>query len=592
MPGLAVASGSVDGVPARTSLLEVLLRDDYRSRAFVDVPGRLVVGCAIPDWYPLRVERTGGVVCVLEGALYVSPPEEVGAQLRELAAAFARDPADARSRAETWAAGTDGDFVLCIADEGGARALIVNDRLGRLPLYYARANGGCAIAREIKLVRAFAGSGSVDRQALAQLLLFSFPLGRRTLHADIARLPEASSVLLGLGGAMDVRRYFEWNFEALAGSGGSGDAAEELAAAFVERCSQLGRWSKDSPLVVAMSGGLDSRSVAAGLKRAGTRYQCVTFESGRRGASEESVTAHAIADALGAPWRLYELARPTWDAIARLAGRLDGTTNVGMAFMEEFFARFRSDFGKSAVQVTGDGGDRALPELADLAPSKSREAFVARRLDGALWPVDIVARLVRLQPAQIVDAVRAHVDAYPENDPAMWTVRHMIADWGWGRIFSGEDRNRSYVWTMTPFYSQSFFESAMRVAPRQKRHYALYARFLRNLDPRVAALKKSNWGYAPTSPLVRMRGFAAALQAAAPAPLRKVIGSIGSGGKRDVNLARTSDPEFLGAIARANGVFDPDVLSDIARRGCGKTQYHMLLTALLYVGQVWREAAR
>jgi asparagine synthase (glutamine-hydrolysing) len=588
MPGLAVASGSLDA-PARASLLERLLRDDYRAHVLVDVPGRLVVGGAVPDWYPLRVERAGGAVCALEGAVYSSTPDELGAALREVAAAFARDPADARSRAEAWALRVDGDFVLCIADERGANALVVNDRLGRLPLYFARASGGCAIAREIKFVRAFAGAGSVDRQALAQLLLFSFPLGARTLHADIARLPEASSVAIGPDGAMDVRRYYEWNFEALADRDQGTDAADRLASDFVERCGQLGRWAHGSPLVVGMSGGLDSRSAAAGLSRAGFPYASVTFESGRRGATAETKTARAIADALGAPWRLYELAKPRWDAIERLAARCDGTTNVGMAFMEEFFSRFRADFGANAMQVTGDGGDRALPELADLVPPKSRDAFVAQRIAGALWPVETVARLARLKVPEIVAGVHAHVDAYPESDPAMWTVRHMIADWGWGRIFSGEDRSRSYAWTMTPFYCQSFFERAMRVPQRAKRDYALYARFLRRLDPRVAGLKKSNWGYAPTSPLVRMRGIAATLQANLPAAAKKVIGALGAPRKREMNAARTSDPEFLSAIAdRRNDVFDAGALADVARAGCGKTQYHMLVTALLYADRVWR----
>jgi asparagine synthase (glutamine-hydrolysing) len=572
----------------------MLLRDDYEATTLVDVPGRLAVGFAGSPHYPLTVERDAGVICALEGAAYSRNRDGVRADLLRLAAAFARDVPDARAQAEAWARSTDGDFVLCIADEAGSRTLIVNDRLGRLPLYYSRAAGAAAIAREIKFVRAALGPGDVDRQAIAQLLLFSFPLGERTLHRSILRLREASSVLLDGRGGIDIRSYYQWNFQSLAESAsGRPPTADELASSFVEGCAAQGLWAAGRRLVVAMSGGLDSRSAAAGLSRAGMQYETVTFESGRRGASEESATAEAIAKTLGAPWRLYELARPPWASMAKLALRGDGTTNVGMAFMEEFFARVRSDFGADAVQVTGDGGDRALPDLADRVPSKGRDAFVERTLGSALWPVETVARLVRLDRGDVEEAVNDHFRAYPETGAQWWTVRYMIADWGWCRIFSGEDRNRSYLWTMSPFYCQSFFERAMRVAPRAKRDYSLYADFLRRLDPRVASIKKSNWGYAPTSPLVKLRGIASALQASAPAALKKAIGNVGSPQKRELNAARTQDAEFLAAIAdRPNSVFDPAVLADVARRGCGKTQYHMLATALMYVDAVWREGTR
>ena len=589
MPGLALAAGLADGAAAG-SPLGAHPPSDYRSTVFVDVPGRITVGFAAPLAYPVTVERAAGVTCVLEGAVYAAAGRDLAADLRTLAESFARDPARARDDAEAWAAKADGDFVLCLADDAGAAALVVNDRLGRLPLYCARAPGRAAVAREIKSVRAVAGNGEIDRIALSQLLLFSFPLGTRTLHGNVERLPEASSVALDASGGMDVRRYYRWNFESLA-EGGSHLAtpAEQLADLFVDRCAAQARFAGARPLVVAMSGGLDSRAAAAGLRRAGAQFACVTFESGRKGASEESATAERVAKTLGAPWRRYDLARPSWEAMRRLASRCDGTTNVGMAFMDEFFARFHADFGPDAVQVTGDGGDRALPDLSDRLPSKDRHAFVTRQLEGALFPVDAVAGLVRLDAREIVDAVRAHVDAYPERSPAWWTVRFTIADWGWGRIFSGEDRSRSYAWTMTPFYCQSFFEAAMRVPAHVKRDYALYARFLRRLDPQVAALKKSNWGYAPTSPLVRLRGVTAALHAAIPPALRKSFGAFGASKKREANAARTRDPEFLAALqGGADPAFDTDALAEVARRGCGKTQYHMILTAMLYAEQVWR----
>ena len=591
MPGLAVLAGS-GALAAAERVRALLMRDGYASGDVVPSRDRLGIVYAAPRSYPIVIERAGGATAALEGAVYGRSAADVGRALRDLAEAYARDPSAARTAAERFALQTDGDFAIVLVDASATRALVVNDRLGRLPLYFASAGGAAAIAREVKAVRSFVGAGDVDRHGIAQLLMFSFPLGARTLHEGIARLTEASSAAIdGERGTIDVRRYARWNFEALAESGDQ-PTADELADTFVDRCAALGAWAAGRPMVVAMSGGLDSRSTAAGLVKAGYGFDCVTFESGRKGATEETETANEIADVLGAHWRLYELDRPTWSDSARLAERCDGTTNVGMAFMEPFFARLRAEFGDDVVQLTGDGGDRALPDLRERSPRTDRDAFVARRIEGALWPLATVAALLRLEPEDIVAHVREHVGGYPERSPAYWGVRYLIADYGWGRIFSGEDRSRSFAWTMTPFYCQSFFDAAMRVPQKAKRDYALYADFLRALDDRVSSVKKSNWGYAPTSLLVRMQGVAAAIRDGTPDPLRKALGSLRRSRSNGVDSARTRSAEFSSAVRqRPNDVFDPDVLEDIAERGCGKTHYHMLQTALLYVDAVWRERA-
>jgi asparagine synthase (glutamine-hydrolysing) len=592
MPGLALATGPLAGSGDAIQLLAGLTRDDYRSEQIIEPQPGMMLAFAGPPSYPLMVERADGVACALEGAVYGRSGEPIGVQLRRLASLFARDRDAARKEAEAMARSADGDFVLVIADARNGHALVVNDRLGRLPLYCSSRAGAAAVAREVKFVREIVGAGDVDRIALAQLLMFSFPLGDRTMHERITRVPEASSVAIDAAGSLELRRYYRWDFEQLASAGGDGKrTADELSLAFVDRCAAQGAWSAGRPLVVAMSGGLDSRSVGAGLSRAGLSYECVTFESGRRGATEETATAESIAKALGAPWRLYSLAAPSWEDSGKLARRCDGTTNVGMAFMYEFFERLRADFGSNVCQVTGDGGDRALPDLTDRAPCANREAFAARLVDGALWPLETVARLLKLSPHAIVESIASHVAAYPESGAAWWTVRHLIADYGWGRIFSGEDRSRSFVWTMTPFYCQSFFEAAMRAPARLKRDYALYADFLRQLDSRVAEVKKSDWGYAPTSPLVRFKSIAEMVRAGTPAPLKRALGSLRRP-RSEANAARTKRPEFLAAVqSRPNGIFDRKSLDEIARRGCGKTHFHMLATAMLYVDGIWREPA-
>ena len=591
MPGITIAGG-----PNAQRALSTAAFDDYERRVFGAEGDGLRLGITAYAAYPVVVTSGEWGVAVFEGAAYATPAAEIESTLGSLGRRFALEPAAVRADAERWAAGLDGDFAIAIVARGGAGALVVNDRLGRLPLYWSSAGGNTVVAREIKAVRAGCGAGDVDRHALAQTLLFSFPLGRRTLHAHIARAGEASSILVGAAGDVDVRQYYRWDFEALASEGGAkrdGGQAAALADRFVDRAGAIARWCADRPIVLGLSGGLDSRAVAAALARADVPYACVTFSSRRKKSAEELDTSMQIARALGRSWEEYALETPSWIDARRMARLRDGSSNIALAFLFEYFAKLVAQFGPSVCHLTGDGGDRAMPDLRAGVPIRSREGFLDYRLSEALWRVDDVARLVGLTRAAIVDVIRERFASYPERDAALLNVRFMIEEWAFARLFGGEDRNRAFVWNATPFYCQSFFEAAMRVAQPAKRHYALYAGFLRAIDPRITSIAKSNWGYAVTSPLVRLHAWREALSTAASTSVKALLPPRPAKAKRHRFGTDANDPEFA-ALARRHrsAAFETPALRALADQGVDKLQFHMLATALLYIDDVWGDGPK
>ena len=74
----------------------------------------------------------------------------------------------------------------------------MNDILGRLPLYYHYSiKLGLIISRELQFISFLTGEangGKFDRMAIAQYLLFGYPLGERILQADIFRVKPASLI--------------------------------------------------------------------------------------------------------------------------------------------------------------------------------------------------------------------------------------------------------------------------------------------------------------------------------------------------------------------------------------------------------------
>lgn len=585
MPGIVVAAG-----PFATDALVAMTRERYLQHTFVsqNATGGLAAGAAAYETYPLAIVKAAGCIAVLEGAVYGSRPADVDRMLAELARAFAADPAAARAQAETWAGKTDGDFVLLVVKDDGSEALVVNDRLGRLPLYMAARAGGAAIAREIKGVRAACGAGDVDRHALAQMLLFTFPLGVRTLHAHISRLPEASSVRIDAGGRIEMRSYYHWDFEGLQAGGVAPDATE-LAERFAERTAAIVGWGQGRSVVLGLSGGLDSRAVAAALSRSKTPYSAVTFTSRRKKAAEETDTSGQISRALGIPWEALVLAPPTWEEERAMALMRDGTSNVALSFLAEYFGLLSQRFGPATLHFTGDGGDRALPDLRAEVPIADRERFLEYRLANALWTVAEAAALVCLPRDEVVDTIRSHFASYPEKDASFHNVRFMISDWAMNRLFCGEDRNRSFLWNATPFYAQSFFEAALRAPLRRKRYHALYADMLRALDPRVVKIVKSNWGHSVDSPFVKLTAWRDALGARFALSAKRGLGARSDRAHGDYGTT-ARNPEYAELAQRFDGPgFDRERLAKTASRGLDKLQYNMLATALLYISGVWSQ---
>lgn len=583
MPGIVVAAG-----PRAPRALAAMSRTGWVQHTFVPPrpDGGIVAGASAYPSYPIVSANASGCTAVLEGAIYGRTAAAVDDLLVALARSFATDPSAARAGAESFAATADGDFVVAVARDDGSRALVVNDRLGRLPLFTASRDGAGAIAREIKCVRAACGAGAVDRHALAQTLLFTFPLGSRTLHEHITRLPEGSSALVDSSGRIDVRRYHRWDFEALESGGGAPDA-KALAALFADRTSAIASWRGARDVVLGLSGGLDSRAVAAALTRAHVTYSAVTFTSRRKKAAEETDTSAQIAHALGIPWETLVLAPPSWEDERAMAVMRDGTSNVALSFLAEYFTLLQGRFGADALHLTGDGGDRALPDLRAEVRIGDRARFVEYRLANALWNVDELAALVGSTRDDVVDPIRAHFESYPERDPSLLNVRFMMAEWAFNRLFLGEDRNRSFVWNATPFYAQSFFEAAMRAPRGVKQHYRLYARVLDELDPRLRGIAKSNWGHAVDSPLVRVTAWRDAIGSTLALAAKRRFSSRSDGAHGEYGTP-ARNPEFA-ALARLYGGpgFDAKRLAACADRGLAKLQYNMLATALLYMDSVW-----
>jgi asparagine synthase (glutamine-hydrolysing) len=170
-----------------------------------------------------------------------------------------------------------GMFAFAIWDPSRQALLLVRDRLGIKPLYYASAPGRLLFASEL---RALLASGLVPREldvtGLDSFLKFGAVQEPATMVRGVRLLP-AGCLLRWTGGAPQVERYWELPAAALPLNGDARVRAKHIEALREELDTAVRmRLVSDVPLGIFLSGGLDSTVVAAIAARHCTRLKTFT----------------------------------------------------------------------------------------------------------------------------------------------------------------------------------------------------------------------------------------------------------------------------------------------------------------------------
>ena len=183
-----------------------------------------------------------------------------------------------------------GMYAFALVDTRTRALLLARDRLGKKPLYLARAGAGWAAASEIKALFAHpAIAPALDEDRIPESLANRFVTGSRTVFANVTRLLPGHWMKLSAQGN-ETRAY--WVPPAEDGRSVPPDMPGEVRRR-VDEAVRL-RLVADVPLGVLLSGGLDSSVVTAAMKAAGAdplRSYTVGFE----GSGDEREAARLVA---------------------------------------------------------------------------------------------------------------------------------------------------------------------------------------------------------------------------------------------------------------------------------------------------------
>ena len=129
----------------------------------------------------------------------------------------------------------EGKFVFAVWDRSRRQLLIVNDRFGMKPLYFARLPGTFLAASEIKSLLAHDGvSRAANPRGLSQFFTFGHLLGNDTLLGAVETLPAAACLTYEpLEDRLTIDRYSRLGDSAPAPFASQADFLDRVDAAFV-----------------------------------------------------------------------------------------------------------------------------------------------------------------------------------------------------------------------------------------------------------------------------------------------------------------------------------------------------------------------
>jgi len=159
-----------------------------------------------------------------------------------------------------------GMFAIAILDERSDELYLIRDRIGIKPLYYYHEGDRFAFASEIKAILA---DKSIERRvnhaAIYSYLGFEFVPAPATMFANIHKLP-AGHYLRMKNGEIEIESYWDLDFSKADEDGFNEDEAVEELRGLLDQAVQA-RLVSDVPLGAFLSGGLDSSTIVAMMRR-------------------------------------------------------------------------------------------------------------------------------------------------------------------------------------------------------------------------------------------------------------------------------------------------------------------------------------
>jgi asparagine synthase (glutamine-hydrolysing) len=249
-----------------------------------------------------------------------------------------------------------GMFAIALWDAAEQQLVLVRDRVGKKPLYYAQTADGFAFASEIKaLVAGRAADFDLDRRALVDYLQWMAIPAPATIYRQVRAVEPAELLVVRARRVAAQRRYWQLSMTPKTPTGFA-EAVEDVDG-LAREAVQL-RLRADVPVGVFLSGGIDSGLVTAwAAEQTSGRLTTLTvgFEDG---AYDERPLARLVADRYATDHHEILIRPDVSDVLPKIAAAYDQPFADSSAIPSYCVAQAARRHVK--VVLNGDGGDEVF----------------------------------------------------------------------------------------------------------------------------------------------------------------------------------------------------------------------------------------
>jgi len=482
---------------------------DYETISLFKTENQVANFTAYPS-YPKTIIDNDEYYIFIEGLIYNKSKMELTEELLQLATlVFKTDDDQADDHLSRWIFSAQGDYIILFFNKNNNDLKVINDPLGRLPLFYLLQNDKLLISREPKFIVRALNHKEIDPVGTAEFLLYSYNLKHRTTIKDVYRLQPAS--LISYNHATKekkIKTLIEWEFgKDQDDSVKVQDYAEEMAGLLMNSVNnRILSLEKYHP-VLALSGGLDSRAIYFALIKAKLDFSSYTSLNSQKNNRPDIKVAAQIINAVPSKWRLYEFDPITLDDYKEVAYNQESGGSIFMALACDGYRKLKRDFPDNMAFYTGDGGCQISQPITTSKNMKSLDELVEYTMGiSRCFDIDLICRLLRIEKSDVYQSLYDVFLSYPETD-FVWKFAHFRT---FGRAFrfimEGEDRSRFYFWLVAPWWDVPLMKVSMSIPEKYKRNFIFYKELLRALDTRALDFAYANTGYKLSSPFSLLLG--------------------------------------------------------------------------------------
>ena len=454
---------------------------DSASKIYYKKEAICLSGSGYPD-YPLISWCENDFQILFEGIIYDSPEAEIKQKVQAFCAHQIT-----KSQLQSWLHQRDGEFVLLIFNSLNQQLWLWNDIFGRLPVYLYQETGELLIGRDIQQIRISSGSTLFDAFGLASTMLLGYALGEKSLWKGISYLPPGALLKADFkANKLDISKaYAAYRF------GAENPPKPEV---WIESLSTAleNRLEKLPNAALSLSGGLDSRLIAALLKKMESNTPAFTYRDAEGSAAADVRAVEQMIKQL--QWETqHKFVLLKENSLARMQQLMQikqGLNYAGMAFLLPFLEYYAQ---QKHPMITGDGGDKLLADLRPLIHLGNQKQLLnyLLRQHGRL-NLETAAQWSGISVKVLEAYLLAHLESYNENPNQAYSqflLRERARKW----LFEGEDRNRAFCWTTTPFYGLPFARQALDTKMSEKAFGKLFLQLFQQLPGNLEKIVNPNW---------------------------------------------------------------------------------------------------